>query len=312
MLANEAALRSFCARILGFANDRAVDHARRSLELAADHRAALVLLGETDLVPIAHALHRRTLGADRPFIVCDRGRRNTPASVRSPTNHETGVAAFREACGGSLCVRRNRLPRDFSSVVARLRSTDDVQLIVCAEGRNDAHPFLALPAPIRVPSLRVRTDELSRIVDEYAIDAVAELRALRASFTDADRQWVLDNAPLTLPEIEKATLRLIAIRVSRNMSDAAARLGMAPVSLSRWVGRRKLPPRIAHAPGLALVGKDEPTDVPEGTRLELVSADVDAEERAELGRELEASIAEGDAGQTMDFAEAIAELRAKR
>jgi hypothetical protein len=220
-------------------------------------------------------------------------------------------------------------------VVARLRSTDDVQLIVCAEGRNDAHPFLALPAPIRVPSLRVRTDELSRIVDEYAIDAVAELRALRASFTDADRQWVLDNAPLTLPEIEKATLRLVAIRVSRNMSDAAARLGMAPVSLSRWVGRRKLPPRIAHAPGLALVGtparehdhsapgeqNDEPTDLSEGTRLELVSADdvlsnggdlLDAEERAELGRELEASIAEGDAGQTMDFAEAIAELRAKR
>jgi hypothetical protein len=151
-----------------------------------------------------------------------------------------------------------------------------------------------------VPSLRVRTDELSRIVDEYAIDAVAELRALRASFTDADSQWVLDNAPLTLPEIEKATLRLVAIRVSRNVSDAAARLGMAPVSLSRWVGRRKLPPRIAHAPGLVLVGtparehdhcapgeqKDEPTDVPEGTRLELVSADNDAEERAELGREL--------------------------
>jgi hypothetical protein len=158
MLANEAALRSFCARILGFANDRAVDHALRSLELAADHRAALVLLGETDLVPIAHTLHRRTLGADRPFIVCDRRRRNTPASVRSPANHKTGVAAFREARGGSLCVRRNRLPHDFSSVVAWLRSTYDVQLIVCAEGRDDAHPFVARPVPIRVPSLSVDGD----------------------------------------------------------------------------------------------------------------------------------------------------------
>lgn len=84
--------------------------------------------------------------------------------------------------------------------------------------------------------------ELPRIVDEYAIDAVAELRALGEGFTAADRQWVLANAPLTLAEIEKATLRLVAIRASRNMSDAAARLGMAPVSLSRWVGRRKLPP----------------------------------------------------------------------
>jgi hypothetical protein len=36
---------------------------------------------------------------------------------------------------------------------------------------------------------------------------------------------------LTLAEIEKATLRLVAIRASRNMSDAAARLGMASVSL---------------------------------------------------------------------------------
>jgi hypothetical protein len=44
-----------------------------------------------------------------------------------------------------------------------------------------------------------------------------------------------------LPDIEKATLRLVAIRESRNLSSAAARLGMAPVSLSRWIGRRKLP-----------------------------------------------------------------------
>jgi hypothetical protein len=247
----EDALHSFCARILGWTTDRAVvvEHAIRSIELAAGHRAALVLLGETDLVPIAHALHRRTLGADRPFIVCDPYRRNTPASVRSPMNHETGVAALKAAAGGALCVRSRRLPRDFSSVVARLRSTDDVQLIVCADARFDAHPFLTLPVPLRVPSLTVRTDELPRIVDEYAVDAVAELRPLGAGFTAADREWVLQNAPLTLAEIEKATLRLVAIRASRNMSNAAARLGMAPVSLSRWVGRRKLPPGIPATPG---------------------------------------------------------------
>jgi hypothetical protein len=127
-------------------------------------------------------------------------------------------------------------------VVARLRSTDDVQLIVCADARFDAHPFLTLPVPIRVPSLTVRTDELPRIVDDYAIDAVAELRPLRAGFAAADREWVLQNAPMTLAEIEKGTLRLVAIHASRNISDAAARLGIAPVSLARWIGRRKLPP----------------------------------------------------------------------
>jgi hypothetical protein len=237
----EPALRSFCARILGWAPERAeaVDHAIHSLDLAADHHTALVLLGETDLVPIARALHRRVLGADRPFVVCDPRRRDGAdyESVRSPINYGTGVAAFEAAIGGSLCVRSRRLPSDFSSVVARIRATNDVQIIVCSDGRDDAHPFLTLPVPIRIPSLIVRTHELPRIVAEYAVDAAAELGALGEGFTDADRQWVLQNAPLTLAEIEKATLRLVAIRASRNMSNAAARLGMAPVSLSRWIGR---------------------------------------------------------------------------
>jgi len=39
-------------------------------------------------------------------------------------------------------------------------------------------------------------------------------------------------------------LRLVAIRASRNMSAAAERLGMAPVSLSRWLDRRKLSPMV--------------------------------------------------------------------
>jgi hypothetical protein len=242
---DEGGLRSFCARILGWATDRevVVEHAIRSIELAADHSATLVLLGETDLVPIAHALHRRTLGPKQPFIVCDRLRRNTRASVRSPSNQESGVAAYRAARGGSLCVRAQRLPDDFSSVVALARNPGaSVQLIVCADGRHDTHPFLTLPVPIRVPSLRTRTSELSRIVDEYAADAIAALGARDECFTDDDRTWIIEHSPLTLPEIEKATLRLVALRMSKNCTRAAARLGMAPVSLSRWVGRRKLPP----------------------------------------------------------------------
>jgi hypothetical protein len=71
---DEDSLRSFIARILGWAPERAeaVDHAIHSLDLAADHHAALVLLSETDLVPIARALHRRVLGADRPLVVAIR------------------------------------------------------------------------------------------------------------------------------------------------------------------------------------------------------------------------------------------------
>jgi hypothetical protein len=63
---------------------------------------------------------------------------------------------------------------------------------------------------------------------------------------------------------------------------------------------------------------DEPTDLPEGEVVYLQPADtimpvgsdeLDDEERAALHRELEASIAEAEAGQTEDFATVIAELR---
>ena len=65
---------------------------------------------------------------------------------------------------------------------------------------------------------------------------------------------------------------------------------------------------------------DEPTDLPEGALLELVSTDdilsnggdlLDAEERAELHRELDAAIAEGEAGETIDLADALADLKAR-
>jgi DNA-binding protein Fis len=241
---DETALHSFCARILGWATDRevAVEQAIRSIGLAADHSAALVLLGETDLVPIAHALHRRTFGPEQPFIVCDRNRRNTHASVRSPSNQESGVAAFRAARGGTLCVRALSLPRDLSSMLALVRNPGaSVQLIICADARFDTDPFLALPVPILVPSLITRMSEVPRIIDEYAADAIKELGAREECFTETDRQWVLEHCQLTLAEIEKATLRIVAIRMSRNRSRAAERLGMAPVSLTRWIGRRELP-----------------------------------------------------------------------
>jgi len=71
-------LRELLERLLGWTRTRMVDRAIQSIELAMTHRTALVLLGETDLVPIAQALHRRILGAEQPFVVCDRRRRNTP------------------------------------------------------------------------------------------------------------------------------------------------------------------------------------------------------------------------------------------
>jgi hypothetical protein len=238
------ALRNFVARILGWGSECAtnVDDALRSILLSSASRTTLMLSGESDVVPVALALHRRTLDAERPFIVCDPRRGNTPASVRSPANYENGVAAFYAARGGSLCVRSHRLPRDFSSVAALVRDPNArVQLIVCGPEHGGDDAFL-VSSSVRIPSLRGRVGELPRIVDEYALDAITALGERGDCFTDDDRQWILEHAATTLPEIEKATMRMVALKTSANVSSAAARLGMAPVSLWRWALHRDLSP----------------------------------------------------------------------
>jgi len=235
------ALRGFCARILGWGSDRmpVVDRALRSIRMCRMHLAPLVLRGDSDLVALARSLHRRMRGDGSPFIVCDPRRRGVAGSVRSAANYQTGAAAIQAAAGGSLCVRGERLPKDFDAVLARIREPDTrIQLIVCSNPCEDAG---RLAAPIEVPSLSARVAELPRIVNEFALDAIAALGASPTSFLGADRDWVLAKVEKSLPEIEKATLRLVALRTSTNLSRAAARLGMAPVSLSRWLGRR--PPR---------------------------------------------------------------------
>jgi hypothetical protein len=239
------ALWDFLSRLLGWGSDRmnTVDHALRSMRMAAAGRAALILFVDSDPVPIAAALHRHTLGADRPFIVCDPRRRDTVESVRSAKNRSTGIAALEAATGGSMCVRSNRLPTDFSAVASRLRVPNArVQLIVCSEDGDD--PCAGRSVPLVIPPMKDRWKELPRIVDEYARDAADALGVLETNFTAADREWVLKYSASSLSDIEKATLRLVALRTEPNVNRAAGRLGMAAISLSRWLGRRRLPMRL--------------------------------------------------------------------
>jgi FHA domain-containing protein len=237
-----AGLRGFLARLLGWQAERceAVDHALRSVRMATTRRAPLVLCGDGDLMLIARAIHYRTLGVDRPFIVCDpRRRQETKATVRSAANYETGISAFEAAALGSLCMRTCRPPKDFHNVLTRFRDPNSqVHLMLCAQTPERSEG----PAvPLTIPPLSTRPDEIDRIITEYADDAIRGLGVLRTGFLPADRDWVRIHSASSMPDIEKATLRLVAIRESRNLSAAAARLGMAPVSLWRWIGRRKLP-----------------------------------------------------------------------
>jgi hypothetical protein len=155
-------------------------------------------------------------------------------------SYGTGVSAVHAARGGSLCMRRRRLPRDLRPMAMLLRGPDaPVQIIVCAEASHNLNPFLLRPTPILVPPLSARTGELPRIVDEYACDAISTLGADATGFADVDRAWVLDHAAATLADIETATLRLVALRQASSIARAAARLGMSHVALTQWLGRRR-------------------------------------------------------------------------
>ena len=143
-----------------------------------------------------------------------------------PSDNGSRVATLRDVVG------------EIDALAARLRSADDVLYVLCTGHLADAHVPFILPAPIVVPPLASRAHELDRIIAEYAADAIAELVAPSASFTADDHAWVRDHAAGSLAEIEAATLRLVTLRTSRNVSHAAERLGMRRMSLFKWLARR--------------------------------------------------------------------------
>jgi len=236
------ALRDFLARLLGWSADRTavIDRAVRALRTAAARRGALLVCGKGDLVPIARSLHARTLGEERPFVVCDPRRRSSAASVRAAKSLREGLPALEAAAGGTMCVRTRRLPRDFREVSLAIHDpAARVQLVVCTDDTDDARTLLA--NPIAIPPLVRRRAELGRIIDEYARDAVASLAAGVTGFTTSDHDWVVEHGASSLPEIEKSTRRLVAIRQTSSLAQAAVRLGMSHVALAQWIGRRRLP-----------------------------------------------------------------------
>ncbi len=237
MLADDE-LRSFLARLLGWKNIPAIERALRSIEFGGIHRQ-LVLCGDDDLVPIAHALHRRILGADRPFVLGDPRRKTTPASVSAPANYTSGVAAFEAAAGGSLCIRSKRPPRDFASMMKLLRDPNArVQLVVCAGRYHQNDVLLVISDPIQVPPLKERAGELPRIVEEYAADARAALDS-SVEFTSKDRDWIRARCASSLHEIETATLRVVALKQAGTVLNAAKLLGMGHTSLGEWFAHRR-------------------------------------------------------------------------
>lgn len=210
------------SRMLGWSAEQApvVDRALRTLREFGHMRMPLWLTGADDLIAIARRLHREVAG-EAPFVV-GKLRGNAKATEDS----------LRAAQGGTLCVLCRATPGDLHAL--RALSADREQrcrLAVCA-------PSGTQMTSVDVPRLGLRRDEIDRIVDEYAEDAIATLGASPDSFTPSDRAWLIDRGAESLGEIELATLRMIAIREYGGVTHAAPRLGVTHSALSRWLARR--------------------------------------------------------------------------
>jgi hypothetical protein len=227
-------LSDFVARLVGWDDEVAVEHALRAVRLAASHQAALVLCGDGNLVPVARCLHRHVLGDQRPFVMCDQIRRATNGGAQLE-NRRTAADAVGAATGSTVCVRANRLPRDFAALVVAVRDAR-IQLVICGQQLPKLTELVL--APIKIPALATRAHELDRIIDEYAHDARVALR-ISAPLTDADRHWVRAHSATSLSEVEKGAWRMVALRHAGTVARAAELLGMTHSALGEWFGHRR-------------------------------------------------------------------------
>ncbi len=236
-------LRYALSRMLGWraANTEAVDLALRMVRLAAMRRTILVLCGESDLAPIAEELHRLTLTPARPFVLCNPRRRPGEAAEGFTRYARDGRTAINQAAGGTVCIYDDRrCPPDVSEMLHVFRQPAcRAQLVVCAKNARKAEVFSA--APIVVPPLGSRKADLDRIIDEYAIDAARRLGIEPLDLTPAERSWIRDRASASLPEIQTATLRLVAIRHAGTISGGAALLRLSHATMIEWLEHRRFP-----------------------------------------------------------------------
>jgi len=233
-------IKPYLERLIGWGSEHAAAVARASdaVELARKRMSHLALFGPGDLVPIAQSIHLRTIGGDRPFIVVDPRRKIDPASGRSAARSVAMLAeALDAAQGGTVCIRAIRRPRDWDTSSARLADPDeDVRLTVCYPQSRLGDIELSRPTPVVVAELAGR--DMHRLIDEYSEEARAAL-GMPSPTTATQREWMIANCH-DHNALEAAVRRFLALSCTRGLCEAAYHLGMAPVSLSRWMRRRGL------------------------------------------------------------------------
>jgi hypothetical protein len=238
-------LRGYLARVLGWdaASRPAINLAVRAIRAAANRRSPLVIAGADDLVAVARQIHVRTAASTAPFVVCGKRPDVADGSVRVTASIADASTAFASAAGGTVCVRADRPPKGYDKLrQASAAYQSAAQLFICAKTAKQAARRVDLLAPpILVPKLaRRKSDDIHRIVFEYALDALRELDAPPTAFSERERKWVARHEASSFADIEIATLRIVARNVAGSTHQAAARLGLSHVGLGKWFNRRKL------------------------------------------------------------------------
>jgi hypothetical protein len=159
------------------------------------------------------------------------------------------MAALYAAGGGTVCANGRMLLCDrFYEVLRQFREHTSTELLIVYSRSYygdiaDASTMLS----IDIPPLAARRAELTELIEWYANDALAILRAHEPSntrfadlrLTDSDRDWVMKHSAATIPEIEKGTLRMLAMRSSDSVTEAAPRAGLSVGALQIWTARRR-------------------------------------------------------------------------
>ena len=172
------------------------------------------------MVAVARRLHGEVFG-DRPFVIAD-------LDPREPL-----AIAIERAIDGTLCLPLFRMAGP-AKVLRELADTAvRCKLILCSRADHRG----GCP-PIEIPPLATRPDDLPRIVDEYAADAIARFGARPSSYSTADRTRLLEDPSHNLADLETTTLRLVALREYGGVTRAAPHLGLTHSALSRWFARR--------------------------------------------------------------------------
>ncbi len=234
-------LRNMVCRMIGWSAEHAeaVDLAMRGIRFAAMRRAPLVLHGH-DLVPLAQELHRLTLTAARPFVLVSPRHRTGDTPERPAESVGSGVAAVAAAAGGTVCLLHRNLPSDLDEMLEELRRPEcQTQLVTCTASIRDAELFAA--APVIIPPLASRKAEIDQIIQEYAAEAGAAMDIGERWLSQSERAWIRDRAGDTLPEVQKATFRLAAIRKAGSISAGALLAGISHTAMLKWLRAHKYP-----------------------------------------------------------------------